>query len=158
MTHARSVLRSWKRRLTWCLPHAHLQTSSGTVLVWTWITCRKKWTGPYAAPYVDHLHSNTLVHLVHWMLWKHRNDVVFSDMLPSSNRVVASSRDSAHLWKHRLSWLNANNATYICNWAAKLFCCSYSIEGGECSSRFPRKRIVFLLATSCYLLVWGLDV
>jgi hypothetical protein len=51
--------------------------------------------------HIDALHFETLVHLICWMLWKHRNGVVFNNLPPSASRLAATFRDAAHLWQHR---------------------------------------------------------
>lgn len=41
---------------------------------------------------------NTLVSLVAWMLWKHRNTCVFDKAPPSIARIIQEVRDEASLW------------------------------------------------------------
>jgi hypothetical protein len=50
---------------------------------------------------MDALHFETLIHLICWMLWKHRNGVVFNNLPPSASQLAATFRDAAHLWQHR---------------------------------------------------------
>ena len=39
-------------------------------------------------------HSASFIHLICWMLWKHRNDVVFNNMAPSYNRLRGACKDA----------------------------------------------------------------
>nr|CAB3445429.1 unnamed protein product [Digitaria exilis] len=47
-------------------------------------------------------HYDCFLLLVCWMLWKHRNGVVFNSESPSLARFWRSCRDEARLWGHRL--------------------------------------------------------
>jgi hypothetical protein len=41
---------------------------------------------------------NTLVSLVAWMMWKHRNACVFDKAPPSIAKIIQEVRDEASLW------------------------------------------------------------
>ncbi|GJN35428.1 hypothetical protein PR202_gb24205 [Eleusine coracana subsp. coracana] len=47
-------------------------------------------------------HSNAFLLLCCWRLWKHRHDVVFRLLPPSSARLFAGCREDAELWTCRL--------------------------------------------------------
>jgi len=60
-------------------------------------------------------HSATFIHLICWMLWKHRNDVVFNGMPPSHNRLSSACIDAVKLWKFRLPVDDRGVITQWCN-------------------------------------------
>jgi hypothetical protein len=60
-------------------------------------------------------HSTTFIHLICWMLWKHRNDVVFNSMPPSHNRLSRACMDAVNLWKFRLPVGDRGVVTQWCN-------------------------------------------
>lgn len=59
------------------------------------------WLLPRPAP-IPSAHYNMLLLLVCWMLWKHRNEVVFNGLPPSRDRFRRALIDTAMLWRHRL--------------------------------------------------------
>jgi hypothetical protein len=42
---------------------------------------------------------NSVVILVAWSLWNHRNRCVFNDLQPSLNGLLSTIRDELHLWE-----------------------------------------------------------
>ncbi|KAF8663898.1 hypothetical protein HU200_055236 [Digitaria exilis] len=61
-------------------------------------------------------HHDCFVQLLCWMIWKHRNDVIFNEAAPSHARLWAACKEEARLWSQRLppddrqvseAWCNA---------------------------------------------------
>jgi hypothetical protein len=62
---------------------------------------RQLWTVARPAR-VPEKHSSSFTLLLCWLLWKHHNDVVFSNAQPSLPRFWRSCRDEARDWCLRL--------------------------------------------------------
>ncbi|PAN12509.1 hypothetical protein PAHAL_2G269600, partial [Panicum hallii] len=53
-------------------------------------------------PSVPAKHSECMVLLVCWHIWKHRNEVIFEQLPPSTSRMIAACKEDAKLGKFHL--------------------------------------------------------
>jgi hypothetical protein len=93
-------LREDNDHIVFCFPFAaHVWAKLGVET--TTVSVRSPWLVPCPAS-IPKQCNNCFLLLICWMLWKHRNDVVFSVASPSQDRFWASCRSEARLWCYRL--------------------------------------------------------
>ncbi|CAO2193166.1 unnamed protein product [Urochloa humidicola] len=64
---------------------------------------------------VPHKHFDTLILLICWQLWKHRNGAVFEQLSPSAPRFWRACRQEAALWSCRLPPADRSTAHTWCD-------------------------------------------
>ena len=81
----------WQDCFSWCYPHALAPTSSVRFLDW--------WHGATsAAPTALRKGIASLILLVAWLIWKHRNSCVFDGTPPSTSQLLHEIKEEARSW------------------------------------------------------------
>jgi len=65
-------------------------------------------------PSVPAKHSEFMVLLVCWHIWKHRNEVIFQQLPPSASRMITACKEDVKLWKFRLKTVDRPIAEVWC--------------------------------------------
>lgn len=65
-------------------------------------------------------HYDSFLLLTCWLLWKHRNDIVFNDASPSLPRFWRTCKEEARLWSHRLPLAD--------RWVTDAWCTLFSFQ------------------------------